>query len=151
MTSKMNKRNSIDRKKKCIYFGTPSGGYPAVQKISWGGIFHQILLFLSDFQKRKMAPQNEFTTSILNTGHLFDQNWRSILFVTPSGGCPAAQKKSAGICKNHQNFDFFFSFSRWMNHNSSSLYSSNIQKNERNTSQVWMCIFLAASGRFLAD
>ena len=106
----MNQGNNIEQNWKFMYFTTPSGGYPAVQKISSGGggvAFREISLFFYRFQESKSIIQNESTTSILYIRDLIDQNWKSVLFFIPSGGCPATQKnmqvhvlKMLFFCKN---------------------------------------------------
>ena len=64
-----------------------------------GGVaFREISLFFYRFQESKSIIQNESITSILNIRDLIDQNWKSVLFFIPSGGCPATQKKYASIC-----------------------------------------------------
>jgi len=62
-------RYNIDRKKKSIYFGTPSGGLPAVQKISWGGGGKNIFKFIAIFSYIPIAQRIRLIHCI-NTVHL---------------------------------------------------------------------------------
>ena len=47
--------HNIDRNKIFIYFGTPSGGLPAVQKISSGGGSRNVLKFIIFFPDIRLA------------------------------------------------------------------------------------------------
>ena len=52
----MNQGNNIEQNWKFMYFTTPSGGYPAVQKISSGGgsLFEKFRYFSIAFKKAKV-------------------------------------------------------------------------------------------------